>query len=196
MNPAARGDFVLERGMTSRRLDSFARAAMLGLLAATYPACGSSSDPDGSGTGGAGTGATEGDGDGDAEASGGVASGGAASGDAASGGGAASGGSGAGGAATGGSADGSGGAAGGTGEGGAGGAGPLGVISSEIIADLSLADFTGLCDEAGGVVETHAVCGGVVTGPGFSYDSDTDVFTEHTCAGYNTCRGFSCVIDD
>lgn len=176
----------MPRDMTSRRLDSITRAAMLGLLAATYPACGSSSDPDGSGTGGAGTGATEGDGDGDTEASGGGPSGGASS----------SGGSGAGGAATGGSADETGGAAGSPGEGGAGGAGPEGVISSEIIADLGLADFTDLCDEAGGVVETHAVCGGVVTGPGFSYDSDTDVFTEHTCAGHNTCRGFSCVIDD
>ena len=87
---------------------------------------------------------------------------------------------------------------GGMGEGGMGegGAGVEGVLSTETIVDLSLEDFTALCDEAGGVVETHAHCGGVVSGPGFSYDSTIDVFTEHTCAGYNTCTGFSCVIDE
>jgi hypothetical protein len=83
------------------------------------------------------------------------------------------------------------------GEGGAGGAPPVeGVISTEIIADLTLQEFTEMCGEAGGVVETHASCGGVVSGPGFSYDDATHAFTEHTCAGYNTCSGFSCVIDD
>lgn len=83
------------------------------------------------------------------------------------------------------------------GEGGIGGSTTVeGVTSSKVIVDLSLEEFTEMCDEAGGVVETHAHCGGVVTGKGFSYDSDTDVFTEHTCAGYNTCTGFSCVIED
>lgn len=90
-----------------------------------------------------------------------------------------------------------GGAPGAAGEGGAGGAPPVeGVISTRIIPDLSLEDFTEMCAEAGGVVETHATCGGVVSGPGFSYDDATHAFTEHTCAGYNTCSGFSCVIDD
>lgn len=91
--------------------------------------------------------------------------------------------------------DGAGGESGGTGSsGGAGGA--EGVTSSKVIPDLSYIQFLEMCQEAGGVVETHAHCGGLVTGPGFSYDSDTDVFTEHTCAGYNTCTGFSCVIDE
>lgn len=169
--------------MTSRRFESFASAAMLGLLAAAHPACGAASNPDESGTGGAGTDATGGEasGDGDSNSSGGSASGGNSSG-------------GREGAATGGSADEPGGAAGSLGEGGAGGA--EGVTSSRTILDLSLEDFTALCDEAGGVVETHAHCGGLVTGPGFSYDATIDVFTEHTCAGYNTCTGFSCVLDD
>lgn len=100
---------------------------------------------------------------------------------------------------TGGAPNGAGGAngeGGGAGEGGAGGALPVeGVISTEIIPDLSLQEFTEMCGQAGGVVETHATCGGVVSGPGFSYDDETDAFTEHTCAGYNTCSGFSCVID-
>lgn len=71
-----------------------------------------------------------------------------------------------------------------------------GILSSKIIADLSLEDFTELCQEAGGVVETHATCGGVNSGPGFSYDDGTEVFTEHTCRGYNTCSGFSCVVPE
>lgn len=71
-----------------------------------------------------------------------------------------------------------------------------GVTSTEIVPDLTLEDFSAMCDEAGGVVETHAHCGGVVSGPGFSYDSETDELTEHTCAGINTCTGFSCVIDE
>jgi len=70
-----------------------------------------------------------------------------------------------------------------------------GVTSSKVIADLSLEDFTAMCDEAHGTVEIHPSCGGVVSGKGFSYDSDTDVFTEHTCAGHNTCAGFSCVLE-
>lgn len=74
--------------------------------------------------------------------------------------------------------------------------GAPGVTSTEIVADLSLDDFTVMCNEANGVVEVHAHCGGVVSGPGFSYDSDTDALTEHTCAGVNTCTGFSCVVDD
>jgi hypothetical protein len=70
-----------------------------------------------------------------------------------------------------------------------------GVTSSKVIADLSLEDFTLMCDEAAGTVEIHPSCGGVVSGKGFSYDSGTDVFTEHTCEGYNTCAGFSCVLE-
>jgi len=64
-----------------------------------------------------------------------------------------------------------------------------GILSSKIVADLSLEDFTELCQEAGGVVETHAACGGANTGPGFSYDDATDVCTEHPCPGYNPRRG-------
>lgn len=71
----------------------------------------------------------------------------------------------------------------------------VGVLSSQIIADVSLEDFTETCDEAAGVVETHDTCAGQVSGPGFSYDVDTDVYTEHTCRGFNTCVGFSCVVD-
>lgn len=70
-----------------------------------------------------------------------------------------------------------------------------GVTSTRSVADLSLAQFTEMCDEVEGIVEVHASCAGAVSGPGFSYDSDTDAFTEHTCRSFNTCRGFSCVLD-
>jgi hypothetical protein len=97
-------------------------------------------------------------------------------------------------------ADGGGGSAGASG-GGAGGAGGTenaveGVTSTKTIVDLTLEEFTKMCDDARGSVEIHPHCGGFVTGKGFSYDSTIDTFTEHTCRGYNTCTGFSCVIPD
>jgi len=76
-----------------------------------------------------------------------------------------------------------------------GGGNVQGVTSQQTIADLGLEEFTEMCDAAEGLVEAHASCAGAVSGPGFSYDIDTDQFTEHTCAGFNTCRGFSCVVD-
>jgi hypothetical protein len=170
--------------MKPLRKASFARAAMVGLLAAAHlVACNDEESPTN----------TNGDGDGDTASTGGEQQGDGTGGEGteASGGRTGSGGlvnTGAGGT--------FGEMGGGAGEGGAGGAAPLGVISTEIIPDLSLAEFTEMCGQAGGVVETHASCGGVVSGPGFSYDDATDAFTEHTCAGYNTCSGFSCVIDD
>lgn len=145
---------------------------MLGLLAVTQTACGSSSDD---------TEAVESKDDLDAigSESGGQASGGSQA--------QSSGGETAQGSGTGGD----------TSDGGMGGGAPVeGVYSTKIIVDLSLEDFTEMCDEAGGHVETHATCGGVVSGKGFSYDDVTYAFTEHTCAGYNTCSGFSCVLDD
>lgn len=144
---------------------------MLGLLAVTQSACSDAADQNTEGTGGTGS------------LGGSTASGGSAN---ESGGSASEGG-------TGGSTNESGGSAN---EGGAGGDGRVGVLSSKTIVDLSLDEFSEMCDEAGGIVEIHAHCGHVVTGKGFSYDSDIDVFTEHTCRGYNTCTGFSCVIDE
>jgi hypothetical protein len=142
---------------------------MLGLLAASQTACSESADQSGDGTGGAGGAHSENTGGEDSNPEDNDSTGGASS------------------AGTGGENN----------EGGAGGnAAAVGVTSSKIIHDLSLDDFTELCDQASGVVETHAHCGGFVTGKGFSYDSDIDVFTEHTCRGYNTCTGFSCVLED
>ncbi len=77
-----------------------------------------------------------------------------------------------------------------------GSAEPMGILSTKVIADLTLEQFSEECQEAGGVVETHSHCGGANTCKGFSYDSDTDVYSVHTCRGYNTCTGFSCVVPD
>lgn len=68
------------------------------------------------------------------------------------------------------------------------------VTSSRPLAEMSQAEFTQMCDERKGRVEVHPHCGGVNTCRGFSYDSDADVFTEHTCRAANTCTGFTCVI--
>lgn len=68
------------------------------------------------------------------------------------------------------------------------------IVSSRVDESITLASFTAECDERMGVVETHASCGGANSCMGFSYDSDTHVFTEHTCKGANTCPGFSCVL--
>src|SRR6187402_252394 len=72
----------------------------------------------------------------------------------------------------------------------------MGILSSKVIPNLTLEQFSEECQEAGGVVETHGHCGGANTCKGFSYDTDTEVYTVHTCRGYNTCTGFSCVVPD
>lgn len=68
------------------------------------------------------------------------------------------------------------------------------IVSSRVDETVTLESFTEECDERGGALETHASCGGANTCAGFSYDTDTHVFTEHTCKGANTCPGFSCVL--
>lgn len=68
------------------------------------------------------------------------------------------------------------------------------ITKTESVADLSLDAFTADCNARSGTVEVHPHCGGVNNCRGFSYDSDTDTLTEHTCKGANTCTGFSCVV--
>lgn len=70
------------------------------------------------------------------------------------------------------------------------------IVSSIVDETMTLEKFTEKCDEFGGAVETHAVCGGANTCKGLSYDDATHVLTSHTCKGLNTCSGYSCVIPD
>jgi len=54
--------------------------------------------------------------------------------------------------------------------------------------------FTSMCNRVGGFVEVHPHCGGANSCGGFSFDETTGVFSEHNCAGLNTCTGYTCVV--
>jgi len=73
---------------------------------------------------------------------------------------------------------------------------PPHITSSEAVGVLSEADFKALCDARGGTVELMPHCGGFATAKGFSYDNGTQLLSEHTCAGANTCGGWNCVLTD
>ena len=89
-------------------------------------------------------------------------------------------------------------AAGASSMGGAGGAAPElpHITSSQNVGVMTAEQFTALCDERGGTVEVMPHCGGFATAKGFSYDSSTQLLSEHTCQGANTCGGWNCVIPD
>ena len=59
--------------------------------------------------------------------------------------------------------------------------------------ELSLAEFTNLCDARGGLVETHMVCSNTNTCAGLSYNKFSKKRFEHTCAAKNNCGGLSCI---
>ena len=68
------------------------------------------------------------------------------------------------------------------------------ITAADAAPGLTLAEFTAMCDGLGGFIEIHPHCGGMNSCRGISYDSGIGVLTEHTCAGLNTCTGFSCVV--
>lgn len=70
------------------------------------------------------------------------------------------------------------------------------ITSSENVGAMTEAEFTALCDKRGGAVEVMPHCGGFATAKGFSYDNTTQLLSEHTCAGANTCGGWNCAITD
>jgi hypothetical protein len=51
------------------------------------------------------------------------------------------------------------------------------------------------CDERGGYIQVHAICGSTNSCAGFSYyDGDgPKTYFEHSCSGANWCKGFTCV---
>jgi|SRR6478735_6710563 len=73
---------------------------------------------------------------------------------------------------------------------------PAHITSSKSGGVLTEADFEALCDARGGTVEVMPHCGGFASAKGFSYDSGTQLLSEHTCAGANTCGGWNCVLTD
>ena len=70
---------------------------------------------------------------------------------------------------------------------------PAHITSSAAAGVLTEADFKALCDARSGTVELMPHCGGFATAAGFSYDNGTQLLSEHTCAGANTCGGWNCV---
>lgn len=70
------------------------------------------------------------------------------------------------------------------------------ITSQKRIENLDAAGFKALCDARKGTVEVMAHCGGLASARGFSYDSATQLLSEHTCKGANTCAGWNCVTDD
>jgi len=157
-----------------------------------------------SGTGATGASGMPGSAGGGATGAGGSAGESAAAGSPASGGTSSVGGTGGGSSAEGGTASGSGGVSDAAGTGGssevagAGGAAaePPHITSSKAAGVLTVDDFKALCDERGGTVEVMPHCGGFATAKGFSYDSGTQLLSEHTCMGSNTCAGWNCAIVD
>jgi len=73
-------------------------------------------------------------------------------------------------------------------------AGAYVIMSSKIVTGMTLEKFTADCDARHGVVEIPPHCGGFNSCKGLSYDTDTQVLTEHTCRGMNSCFGYSCVL--
>ena len=68
------------------------------------------------------------------------------------------------------------------------------VSSTELVPNLSLDQFTQMCDAVSGTVETMPHCGGLNTCRGFAYDIGPQVLTQHTCKGTNTCAGWNCIV--
>lgn len=68
------------------------------------------------------------------------------------------------------------------------------VISSVEDRTMTTSTFTARCTQDGGLVQTHAVCGGVNACRGYSFNKYDFVLTEHTCKAMNTCGGISCVV--
>jgi hypothetical protein len=67
------------------------------------------------------------------------------------------------------------------------------VISTMVEPEMTLDMFTAECTDQHGKLEMHSHCGGMNSCKGFSYDTSSHVFSEHTCKALNTCSGFSCV---
>lgn len=62
------------------------------------------------------------------------------------------------------------------------------------VADLTVERFEEICDERGGLSQTHATCGGNNACRGLDYNSwDPITIVEHTCKGFSACKGLSCV---
>jgi hypothetical protein len=67
-------------------------------------------------------------------------------------------------------------------------------VTATTAGALTQAELQAKCDAQQGIFELQPHCGGSNSCRGFSYDSETQVLSEHTCRGMNSCGGFSCVV--
>jgi len=70
------------------------------------------------------------------------------------------------------------------------------ITSSKNVGVMTEEQFTTLCEERAGTVEVMPHCGGFATAQGFSYDTSTELLSEHTCRGANACGGWNCALTD
>jgi hypothetical protein len=68
------------------------------------------------------------------------------------------------------------------------------ILSSELNETINFAEFSQMCLERGGLMQTHATCAGNNACSGFHFNKFSKMFTEHTCKAINSCGGISCVI--
>ncbi|MBC7530403.1 MAG: c-type cytochrome [Oligoflexus sp.] len=67
------------------------------------------------------------------------------------------------------------------------------IISTKPIPGLTFATFSSDCKTRGGLVQTHATCGGTNSCKGMSYNKYSQKMIEHSCSASNSCGGMSCV---
>jgi len=67
-------------------------------------------------------------------------------------------------------------------------------VTMTTTAPLTQTEFQAKCEARQGLFEVQPHCGGSNSCRGFSYDSETQVLSEHTCRGTNSCGGYSCVV--
>jgi hypothetical protein len=68
------------------------------------------------------------------------------------------------------------------------------ILSSEENLTITFAEFSSMCLDRGGLMQTHATCAGNNACTGFHFNKNSKMFTEHTCKAMNSCGGISCVV--
>ncbi|MGH7282245.1 MAG: hypothetical protein ACRELY_12015, partial [Polyangiaceae bacterium] len=69
-------------------------------------------------------------------------------------------------------------------------------VTSSVVGAVTQDDFTAQCNAKNGVFEIQPHCGGSNNCRGFSYDSETQTLSEHSCRATNSCGGYSCIVCD
>lgn len=73
---------------------------------------------------------------------------------------------------------------------------PNPVVTLSTVVGITQSQFEAMCAEANGIFEIQPLCGGSNACRGFTYDTGSMTYTEHTCQHTNTCAGYNCVVCD